>query len=70
MQTLDMIAAFPTVINSTHESMYRSYHILEKVLEMVDRGDSKETIFEVVNFLQSPLKLFQPSPASAMTMKP
>lgn len=35
----------------THESIFRSYHILNKVIEMIDRGDSKETIFEVIDFL-------------------
>ena len=47
------IINLPTVVNNTHESVYRSYHILAKVLEMIERGDSKETIFEFVEFAKS-----------------
>jgi hypothetical protein len=47
------IINLPTVVNNTHESVYRSYHILRKVLEMIERGDSKETIFEFVEFANS-----------------
>lgn len=42
----------PTIIEGIHESCFRSFHILERVLTMVERDDSKETIFEVVEFLQ------------------
>ena len=45
------ILLFPTVLNNTHESCYRSYHILKVVLEMVKRGDSKESIEEVSELL-------------------
>lgn len=45
------IQNMPTSIDKIHESCYRSYHILVKVLEMVNRGDSKETITEVVEML-------------------
>lgn len=43
----------PTCLKNLHESCYRSYHILNHVLTMVERGDSKETIFEVADFLKS-----------------
>lgn len=52
--TLKQIFEMPQVMDSAqkvHESVFRSYHILDKVMEMVIRGDSKETIIEVVNFL-------------------
>lgn len=49
--TLTEIKALPTIINNTHESVYRVYHVLDKVMEMINRGDTKETIIEVVNFL-------------------
>lgn len=42
----------PTTLEKVHESCYRSYHILEQVLQMVERVDSKETIFEVVDMLR------------------
>ena len=47
------ILDFPQVINNTHESCYRSFHILFKVIEMVNRGDSKETINETVEILNN-----------------
>lgn len=34
-----------------HESIFRSYHILDKVIQMIDRGDSKQTIFEMIDYL-------------------
>jgi len=30
----------------------RAYAILDAVMEMVDRGDSKETIIDLVNFMR------------------
>jgi len=45
----------PTTIDKVHESCYRSYHILEQVMKMVERGDSKETIFEVKEMLEDDL---------------
>ena len=41
----------PTVNSNIHESVFKSYHVLAKVLEMIERGDSKETIQEVVSML-------------------
>jgi len=49
--TLKEIQRMPTVLDKNHESVYRSYHILAQVLNMIKRGDSKETIYEVVDFL-------------------
>jgi len=49
---LKEITEQPTVLNNTHESCYRIYHILNQVLEMMDRGDSKESINEVVDYLK------------------
>jgi hypothetical protein len=40
-------------VKGWHESVLRSYHILDKVCEMVTRGDSKETILEVVALLRN-----------------
>lgn len=50
--TLSEIKKLPTSIDKVHESCYRSYHILAYVLTMVERGDNKETILDVVNHLQ------------------
>jgi hypothetical protein len=49
--TLKQIQSRPTYVDNVHESVYRSYNILVYVLQMIQRGDSKETIFEVVEFL-------------------
>ena len=51
IKTLKEIQLKPTYLENIHESCFRSYSILNKVLEMVERGDSKESIIEVVEFL-------------------
>ena len=51
IKTFKEIQIKPTCLENIHESCFRSYSILDKVLEMVKRGDSKESIFEVVEFL-------------------
>lgn len=38
----------PTVIKGIHESCFRSYQILRKVEDMLQRKDSIETILEVI----------------------
>lgn len=35
-----------------HESIFKSYHILEYVLKLVERGVDKETIKEIVEYLK------------------
>lgn len=51
-QRLKQIQAMPTRLDSVDQSVFRNSSILEHVLVMVDRGDTKETIFEVVEFLK------------------
>jgi hypothetical protein len=53
MGKLASIKERPTVIDNNHESLYRSYHILDYVLKLVERDDSKDTIFEVVDYLRA-----------------
>jgi hypothetical protein len=48
---LQYIKSKPQTHNNTHESIYRSYSVLDYVLKMVERGDSKETIIEIATFL-------------------
>ena len=55
MLDLHEIKKKPTVIDNKHESIYRCYDVLEYVLEMVERGDSKESIKEVASFLSEDL---------------
>lgn len=52
MSNLKTIQKMPTKLENIHESVFRSYHILDHVLKMIEREDSKETIFEVVEFLK------------------
>ena len=52
MNIRDIKSYSTTTDDNVHESMLRSYHILELVLEMIERGDSKESIFDVVKFLR------------------
>lgn len=54
---LKEITEQPTVLNNTHESCYRISSILQQVLEMIDRGDSKETIHEVVDYLKGSFEI-------------
>jgi len=50
---LNDIISQPQTYEKIHESIFRSYHILRFIIEMVERGDSKETIIEVYNFLNN-----------------
>lgn len=47
--TTTEIKEFPSVYANIHESVFRSYQLLQKVKEMVGRGDSKETILEIIS---------------------
>ena len=46
--TIEELKNYPTVIDNNHESLYRSYQLMEKVITMLERGDSTETIFEII----------------------
>ncbi len=49
------ILGMPTVIDNTHESCFRSYHVLIHVMTMMERGDSKETILDTIKLLYGKL---------------
>lgn len=51
---LKSIIKKPKIIDNRHESLYRCHDILRCVVEMVRRGDSRETILDVAGFLDSP----------------
>ena len=43
---LSEIKSMPTCIEKIHQSCFRNHAILGHILEMVERGDSKDTIFQ------------------------
>lgn len=47
------IKSLPTEIKGVNEKEFRVTAILNTVLQMVSRNDSKETIFEIVEILRS-----------------
>lgn len=48
----DAVRAVPTVVENTHESVFRAFHILREVERMLERGDSTETIHTFVRWAQ------------------
>ncbi len=46
------IEAIPTGTRGVHESIFRSYQILGEVKEMLDRGDSVETVREFIRWAE------------------
>lgn len=42
----------PTILSGIDECSFRSYHILQKVIQMVARGDTRETIIEIADYLE------------------
>lgn len=53
MDELKKIKQMPTSKNKVHQADLRSTGVLQYVLEMVNRGDSPETIFGVVAMLMN-----------------
>ena len=51
--TLSEIQLMPTAIDNTHESCFRSYHILDKAIDLISRGDSKQTILDIIEHLRT-----------------
>lgn len=49
--TIHDIVFMPQVFRNVHESTYRAYHILGFIMQMVERGDSPETIKQMHEFL-------------------
>jgi len=47
------IAKIPAVINQTHESALRSYHILQKVKNYLHDGVPPKVILEIIAELES-----------------
>lgn len=51
ISTFAEIARTPTVIDNMHESLFKSYQTLKYVKKMLQRGDSKETILDLLTLL-------------------
>lgn len=54
MKTLKEIKQMPTTHNMVHESIYRSHATLQLVKDMLNRGDSNESILMVLEDLYTP----------------
>ncbi len=52
MIALKNIQSMPVVYENIHESVFRSYQILDYVILMISRGDSKETMLDIIDFLK------------------
>lgn len=50
---IDYIRSRPTLVCNTHESTLQAYQILNKVEAMLKRGDSRETILEMIDYLKA-----------------
>jgi hypothetical protein len=51
--TIREIMKKPTIVDNVHESIYRSYDLLEKVKTMLIRGDNQKTILEIIEHIES-----------------
>lgn len=49
---IEKILKMPTVIDNKHESLYRVTHVLDHVVKMIIREDSKDSILEMIGFLR------------------
>ncbi len=54
---LNTIKRFPTCYidqegMNCHESLLQSYQIVQKVIKMLERKDSQETILEIINHIR------------------
>lgn len=49
---LSDIAKIPTTVNKVHESVYRSYHILNKVADLLHKGTPAQVVLELIAEMQ------------------
>ena len=45
---IERIQRLPNTIGDIHESCYKSFHVMNLISTMLERGDSKETILMVL----------------------
>lgn len=53
MDYLEQIRNMPTVIDGNHESLYRAYHVLDKVKEWLRLRTNQDVILELVEHLEA-----------------
>lgn len=61
------IVEMPTTIGSVHESCYRSYHILEKVLTLLEMGTPGDVVLLIAAEMTNAEHLPIPAPRDNMT---
>lgn len=49
---MQFILELPTNLDKVHESAFKAYHLLDYVLELIERGVDKETIKEIVKHIR------------------
>lgn len=47
--SIEDIQAMPTVIENNHESLYRAYHVLDKVRGLLNLNTPAEVIIEIIH---------------------
>jgi hypothetical protein len=51
--SITRIQKLPNTLNNIHESCYKSYHVMNLMVEMLERGDSAESILMLVKHFGS-----------------
>ena len=46
---LSKLASMPTVLNNMHESLFRSYHALRKIKELLAKGTPGDVVLAIIS---------------------
>jgi len=52
-ERISQVIKMQTTRGNVHESCYQSFSLLEYVIEMLERGDSHETILGIINYIKN-----------------
>lgn len=47
------LASMPTVLDNKHESLYRSYHTLQLVKELLEKGTPGEVVLAIIGEVEN-----------------
>lgn len=47
------LAAMPTVLDNKHESLYRSYHTLQLVKDLLEKGTPSEVVLGIIGEIEN-----------------